>query len=236
MSKILARVKQVQRQFAALARLAAKAEQKLRRSAFITEALDDEDTRRFLLQRVREALDTLPEALKSVFRTARDVSPELHVRIQAAWQHHTDAAVSKTVNLPEDATAEDVKRAYIEGWKLGLKALAVYREASERLPEVRERYISGELTLAQGREKVGLVLVRIRRLQQPEAPACLLDARIVARGDLFRAKIQRIVEKSLELDLLVTQHVRVWRASGAVFVEKIGEYPVPVLGGEIDSV
>jgi ribonucleoside-diphosphate reductase alpha chain len=55
-----------------------------------------------------------------------------HVRMMAAVQPFLSGAISKTVNLPEDATVDDVMQAYIEGWRLGLKALAVYRDGSKR--------------------------------------------------------------------------------------------------------
>jgi ribonucleoside-diphosphate reductase alpha chain len=55
-----------------------------------------------------------------------------HVRMMGAVQPFLSGAISKTVNLPEDATVEDVVEAYVEGWKLGLKALAVYRDGSKR--------------------------------------------------------------------------------------------------------
>jgi ribonucleoside-diphosphate reductase alpha chain len=55
-----------------------------------------------------------------------------HVRMMGAVQPFLSGAISKTVNLPEDATADDVMQAYIEGWRLGLKALAVYRDGSKR--------------------------------------------------------------------------------------------------------
>jgi ribonucleoside-diphosphate reductase alpha chain len=55
-----------------------------------------------------------------------------HVRMMGAVQPFLSGAISKTVNLPEDATADDVMQAYVEGWKLGLKALAVYRDGSKR--------------------------------------------------------------------------------------------------------
>jgi ribonucleoside-diphosphate reductase alpha chain len=55
-----------------------------------------------------------------------------HVRMMGAVQPFLSGAISKTVNLPEDATIDDVMQAYVEGWKLGLKALAVYRDGSKR--------------------------------------------------------------------------------------------------------
>ena len=55
-----------------------------------------------------------------------------HIRMMGAVQPFLSGAISKTVNLPADATVDDVKQAYVEGWKLGLKALAVYRDGSKR--------------------------------------------------------------------------------------------------------
>jgi ribonucleoside-diphosphate reductase alpha chain len=55
-----------------------------------------------------------------------------HLRMMGAVQPFISGAISKTVNLPENATVEDVTQAYLEGWKLGLKALAVYRDGSKR--------------------------------------------------------------------------------------------------------
>ena len=58
----------------------------------------------------------------------RAISPMGHVRMMAAVQPHLSGAISKTVNMPESATVEDIERIYFEGWKLGLKALAIYRD------------------------------------------------------------------------------------------------------------
>jgi ribonucleotide reductase alpha subunit len=58
----------------------------------------------------------------------RSISPMGHVKMMAAVQPWISGAISKTVNLPESATVEDVERVYVEGWKLGLKALAIYRD------------------------------------------------------------------------------------------------------------
>jgi len=59
---------------------------------------------------------------------ARSIAPMGHVRMMAACQPFLSGAISKTVNLPEEATVEEVEEVYYEGWKLGLKALAVYRD------------------------------------------------------------------------------------------------------------
>jgi ribonucleoside-diphosphate reductase alpha chain len=58
----------------------------------------------------------------------RAIAPMGHVRMMAAVQPHLSGAISKTVNMPESATVEEIERIYFEGWKLGLKALAIYRD------------------------------------------------------------------------------------------------------------
>ncbi|MGA0093821.1 MAG: vitamin B12-dependent ribonucleotide reductase, partial [Chthoniobacterales bacterium] len=65
-------------------------------------------------------------------RGERSLSYHAHIRMMAAAQPFLSGAISKTVNLPEHATVEDIVDTYVEGWKLGLKAIAIYRDGSKR--------------------------------------------------------------------------------------------------------
>jgi ribonucleoside-diphosphate reductase alpha chain len=73
----------------------------------------------------------IPENLRKLFITALEIAPEHHIRIQAAFQAHVDNAVSKTVNLPQDVTPEDVAQVYRLAHRLGCKGVTIYRYGSK---------------------------------------------------------------------------------------------------------
>ena len=98
-----------------------------RERGFYSPELMDEIAKKGSIQDLIE----IPEEVRDVFVTAHDVSPEWHIRMQAAFQKHTDNAVSKTVNLPHDATVEDVRKVYNLAYDLGCKGVTIYRDGSK---------------------------------------------------------------------------------------------------------
>jgi ribonucleoside-diphosphate reductase alpha chain len=75
-------------------------------------------------------LTEIPSDLRRLFVTAHDISPEHHVRMQAAFQKYSDSGVSKTINLPSDATKKDVASAFLLAYRLGCKGITVFRSGS----------------------------------------------------------------------------------------------------------
>jgi ribonucleoside-diphosphate reductase alpha chain len=125
--------------------------------------------------------DDVPQEVQRVFRTAHDITPEWHVRMQAAFQEHCDSAISKTTNFPREATKDDVRAIYELAFELGCKGVTVYRDGS------REGQVLSTGKTAQGAEEG-------RREESdarvPELEQLLADAREEAHN--LRIEVERV--------------------------------------------
>ncbi|MDR3643828.1 MAG: ribonucleotide-diphosphate reductase subunit alpha, partial [Clostridia bacterium] len=79
-----------------------------------------------------QRMPEVPDDLKRLYVTAFDIAPEWHVRMQAAFQRHTDNAVSKTINFPEQATKDDVRKAFLLAYREGVKGITIFRSGSKK--------------------------------------------------------------------------------------------------------
>jgi len=101
-------------------------EKQAREEGFYTDELAETLAHR----RSISSIERIPESVRAVFLTAVDISPEDHVKMQAAFQHHCDSSVSKTINFAESATREDIRTAFLEAYLTGCKGVTVYRDNS----------------------------------------------------------------------------------------------------------
>jgi ribonucleoside-diphosphate reductase alpha chain len=97
-----------------------------RRRGFYSEALMERIAQQGTLQGIEE----IPPEVRQAFRIAYDISPEYHLRMQAAFQRHTQNAVSKTVNFPQEADEEEVRKVFLLAYREGCKGVTIYRDKS----------------------------------------------------------------------------------------------------------
>ena len=120
----------------------------------------------------------LPGWVKEVFRTSHEIEPKWHVLMQAAFQSHTDNAVSKTINLPREATQEDVQNAYILAHITNCKGITIYRDGSKA-----EQVLSTGRSRETGRTE--LQTERTKRLERPRQMNGVTERFRTGHGNMY---------------------------------------------------
>ncbi|HDN85896.1 MAG TPA: vitamin B12-dependent ribonucleotide reductase [Candidatus Omnitrophica bacterium] len=121
-----------------------------RRRGFYSQDLMEKIAKGESIQRMEE----IPQDVKEIFKTALEIEPITHVKMQAAFQEFTDNAVSKTINLSNKAKIEDVKEAFLSAYKLGCKGITVYRDGSRKVQVLtvekeKEEKVSSKVVVTQ---------------------------------------------------------------------------------------
>jgi ribonucleoside-diphosphate reductase alpha chain len=98
------------------------------KGGFYTKKLEKQIAKTGSIQKISQ----IPAKIRKVFKCAYDINPQWHIRMQAAFQRHCDAAVSKTINFPQKATVAAVDKAYKLAYHLGCKGITIYRRGSRK--------------------------------------------------------------------------------------------------------
>ena len=150
-------------------------EEVARREGFYTEELMQELAERGSVR----GMPGVPDWVQRLFATAHDITPQWHARMQGAFQRYTDNAVSKTVNFPNVATAEDVHTVYMLAYKLGCKGVTIYRDGSKSAQVLSTGHTEKVRAGADGHEPAA------------ELPSAVREAESIASGPVPRMPRER---------------------------------------------
>ncbi len=119
-------------------------------------------------------VEGIPDSIKRLFVTAHEISPEWHIKMQAAFQKSTHNAVSKTVNFPQEATTEDIAKVYLMAYNEGIKGITIYRDRSRE---------AQPLSTGQIDKKAGEVVISPR--ERPEETTAVIKRVNTGCGSLY---------------------------------------------------
>ncbi len=191
-------------------------------------------------------LDEIPEKWRQIFVTAHDITPEWHIRMQAAFQQNgVDNAVSKTVNFPHEATREDIAEVFLLAYRLGCKGVTVYRDGSRQMQvlstgKTAESQIETDKSIISPRERPNVTYGRTEKVKtgcgslyvtinEDENGLCELFARLGKSGGCASSQmdaISRLISLAMRAGVstdAILKHLRgircpspAWTEGGAV--------------------
>ena len=150
-----------------------------------------------------------------VFDCVAQLTPMAHVRMLAAIQPHLSGASSKTVNLPYDATVADVGQVYIEGWRLGVKSIALYRDGSK---------LAQPLEMVKQPDQEQKKIYTLSLAGVPADPISVEDARSILEGTLVRGEREHLPWRR---EHGYTQKAKIGDDEGQSLFWRVSEYPTP---------
>ena len=139
----------------------------------------DDLMRRIAREGTLEHIAEVPENIKRIFVTAHDITPQYHIRMQSAFQRHTDNAVSKTVNFRHDATREEVAQVFTLAYKLGCKGVTIYRDGSR---DEQVLYVGDK---AEDAKKANAVYGKVAPRPRPEITRGITEKVVIGCGNLY---------------------------------------------------
>eukprot|EP01114_Cavostelium_apophysatum_P019552 TRINITY_DN6338_c0_g1_i1.p1 TRINITY_DN6338_c0_g1~~TRINITY_DN6338_c0_g1_i1.p1 ORF type:complete len:738 (-),score=153.15 TRINITY_DN6338_c0_g1_i1:80-2293(-) len=162
----------------------------LQKKGIFSERLMDKIVHEGTLQNIPE----IPDSIKKVFVTSMDISAEDHILMQAAFQESCDNAISKTINFPNQASRNDILRAYILAWKSGCKGCTVYRDGSRILQVLnlnKEAEEKGEIHLEASASGATLTGAPSLRLDSTFATPASSSPSVVSMEENSRSMIKK---------------------------------------------
>lgn len=127
----------------------------------------------------------IPKSVQSVFVTSHDISPQWHVKMQAAFQKYTDNAVSKTVNLRNEATQEDVSEVFLQAYKTYCKGVTIYRDGSRDLQVLNIGKVKGKEQESDSEQTDKTIVNNVVPRQRPEIATGFTEKVKIGCGNLY---------------------------------------------------